>query len=74
VDGRHGRCRWPSMRPGLRWAMFKTTAGCGESLLPAIPLLCTTLVCLAQQPPLRSVSPRTHGDPSCCYISEIHDS
>jgi hypothetical protein len=51
VDGRHGRCRWPRMRAGLRWAMFKTNAGCGESLLPAIPLLCTTLVCLAQQHP-----------------------
>jgi hypothetical protein len=56
VDGRHDRCRWPSVRPGLRWAMFKTNAACGESLLPAIRLLCTTLVCLAQQRPLRSVS------------------
>jgi hypothetical protein len=43
VDGRHGRCRWPSVRAGLRWAMFKTDAGCGESLLAAIRLLCTTL-------------------------------
>ena len=51
VDGRHGGCRWPRMRAGLRWAMFKTNAGCGESLLPAIPLLCTTLVYLAQQRP-----------------------